>query len=175
MSGNEIPLKSEHIRHSVQSTAILEPSWQWGERALVSLTCSPNTQKTLLSGSSHKGEAPALGGAHETQDGQRWALPAAESLRLTGESWRLESWKAFAHVSHELDFQEKWFGKDPQAKTQTLGSSWQRDLYDLGSIQAASGPGWASWQDGGCRTGGWQSSLGPGRYFRNQGTPTIPG
>lgn len=104
MSGNEIPLKSEHIRHSAESTAVLQPSWQQGEQALVSLTCSPNTQKMLLGGSSPKGVDPALGGAPKRQDRQRRALSAAENLRLTGKSRRLESWKAFAHVSHDLDF-----------------------------------------------------------------------
>lgn len=122
----------------------------------MSLTCSPSTPQMLLHGPSHRGEAPALRGAHTRQGGQRWALPAAESLRLTGDSRRLGSWK------HLHMFLMIWISEKSGLVTTNRLKPWLqtgRGTCTIGALHSRQWPGLAGpcvWDW--C----WQSSPGPG-------------
>lgn len=156
--------------HSTQCSehSIQEPSWQRGEQALVSLTCSPSTHQTLLHGPSHRGEAPALGRAHTTQGGQGWALPAGGSLRLTGDSRRLGSWK-YLHVFLMIWISEK----SGLVKTNRL-RPWVHPGRGISTIRALYSSQWPA-PAGQCVWDRcWQSSLGQ-EAFQEPRNPECSG
>lgn len=151
-SGNETLLQAEHSPRSVRSaagrtsTGVLHLLTKHTDTAAL-----PAEERSQLLGEPTK----------------RWV-----GRLVTGEGRRLESWKAFARISHDLDFREKGFGEDQRAKM----NPWFALAEGSARFGLHTNSEWPRLsQQAGPWVRDWQGSRGPGWRFRSQGAPAAPG